>query len=297
MAEVQYNFRGAVWDYTYSSGPGSDVVFFQSPQRLWSDRRKSVVLRQVNSDAQNKVWVNKDASLVRRCHGNDGSDFPTLTDAHGLLIQDGFAVPADPAGERGALVPYHRGERVWIEQSLHPSDADDIVPVVSIDTLHHFTISSRYICFVPQLVRSGGPGKEDRFATLAGPVHEIADGGRRYATQAFFEWPAGHPEKATRQWDRWTPSGAAKPRALQEFRPLDDVDERRRQFRRHWAILSDRLSVALDDDDMDDDDVPQLSWSMHGLGSSSDSSEDTLDRQIGSFSADSPAVDVRSRPC
>lgn len=303
MAEVQYNFQSAVWDYTYSSGPDAGVVRFQSPQRLWSNKRKSIVLRQVNGEAENEVWVNRDASLVRRCHEANGgaTDFPTLADAHGLLVQDGWAVPAEWAGrlpEDGApLVPYHRGERVWIERAVGPSEAGDMIPVISIDTLQHFTISSRYICFVPQLVRRGAAGDDDHYATPAGPVHRTAEGGCQYLTQAFFEWPAGQPEKATWRFDRWKAARGEKSSALEEtFEPLKDVEERRGLFRQHWAILSDRLSVALDDD-VESDDFHMVDPYDH-LCSSSDSSEDTLDRHLAMCSEvhRRPIIQLRSRP-
>ncbi|KAF4124612.1 hypothetical protein GMORB2_5278 [Geosmithia morbida] len=297
MAEVQYNFQSAVWHYTYRHGPEAGVVFLESPQRFWSNQRGSIVLRQVNSTSANKAWVNRDPSLVKRCRsdldqssGDGRVDFPTLSDAHGLLIKNGWATPATECksgasptrhnnnddghggggGGGGAdrpLVPYRRGERIWVEHSLQPSDAegdDGSIPVISIDTLRHFRVPSRYICFVPQLVR---PSFETLplprgispsvFATPVGPAHDMSVRGCRYKMQAYFEWPSNQPARATCKWETWpslpssssaTAEGVVVPRLPTRFHPLADVEERRRLFRHHWAILSGQFSVALDDD-------------------------------------------------
>lgn len=293
MVEVQYNFQGSIWTYTYASGPGAGTIFFQSPQRSWSNRRKSLVVRQANSDKENEAWVNRDPSLLKRC-GDHDPGLPTLADAHGVIARDGWAPVIQPScgsteGDGAPLVPYHRGERVWVERSLSPIDTGESIPVISIDTLEFFRIPSKYICFVPQLVKVDQRGK-DYFATPAGPAHDITRDGRRCQAQAFFKWPAGRPQETTCEWDGWDPgTGETGPvsRRLDAYRPISDVHQRRQLFRQQWAVLSEDLAAAADDsDDSDDCDL------VAGGGSQFES----LPGQLAVESAGRGPVNVRTPP-
>lgn len=295
MVEVQYNFQGSIWTYTYASGPGAGTVFFQSPQRNWSDRRRSLVLRQANSDAENTVWVNRDPSLVKPCGDHDLA-FPTLVDAHGVIVRDGWGLAVEPScgspdGDGAPLIPYHRGERVWVEQSLSPMDRGESIPVISIDTLEFFRIPSKYICFVPQLVKPDKRGN-DYFATPAGPVRNVIDDGQQRRTQCFFKWPAGRPQAMTHEWVSWVP-GSGRPGA---YRDVSDVYERRRLFRQQWAILSDKLGASVDDgEDSDDLSLVMGDECQHELLAGSDCSESVLDRPLAIHSAERGPVNVSVR--
>ena len=298
MVEVQYNFQGSLWTYTYASGPDAGSVFFQSPQRCWSNRRKSLVVRQANSDKENKVWLNRDPSLLKRC-GDCDPVLPTLADAHGVIARDGWGTAVQPScgspeGDGAPLIPYHRGERVWVEQSLSPVDKGESVPVISIDTLEFFRIPSKYICFVPQLAKTDNRGI-DCLATPAGPVHNITRDGRQRQTQAFFKWPAGRPQETTREWDSWD-SGDAETlgaRKLNDYRHVSDVYQRRQLFRQQWAVLSENLAAAVDDgEDSDDCDLIVGDGCQLESLPVSDCSKDTLGKQLAGDSAKHGPVNV-----
>ncbi|VUC33172.1 unnamed protein product [Clonostachys rosea] len=258
MHEVRYNPEGAVWKYTYAEGSGSGRVFFQSPQRYWSKQRASLVLRQVNSTDENKVWINTDPSLVVRC--DESSSFPTPADAHGLILCGGQARSLSPS--RGQ-VTHHRGERIWVEHSVDPEcGPNGLIPVISLDTLEHFEIPHRNICFMPQVTRFDASGRQyygtpvgaARNRPSAEPQHRSQRQPQR--SQAYIEWPASKPQLALFQWHpcRSDTSEDTDP-SRHGLQLLESVEERRHLFQSNWAVISQDLRVPtppIEEDDVSD---------------------------------------------
>uniref|UniRef100_A0A8H7NKI2 Uncharacterized protein n=1 Tax=Bionectria ochroleuca TaxID=29856 RepID=A0A8H7NKI2_BIOOC len=245
MPEVQYNPQGAVWKYTYAEGSESGQVFFHSPQRHWSDQRASLVLRQVNSTDENKVWINTDPSLVVRC--DELNSFPTPEDAHGVIICSGLARSLSPSRIQ---VTHHRGERIWVEHTLNPEcGPNGLIPVISLDTLEHFEIPHRHICFVAQVTRFDALGSQ-YYGTLVGPAlnrqsvepqeHQSQQQPQR--SQAYVEWPASKPQLARFQWHPCRPdAGEDASSSRHGLQLLESVEERRRLFQTNWAVVSQHL--------------------------------------------------------
>ncbi|CAH0039254.1 unnamed protein product [Clonostachys solani] len=245
MREVQYNPQGAVWKYTYAEGSESGRVFFHSPQRHWSDQRASLVLRQVNSTDENKVWINTDPSLVVRC--DELNPFPTPADAHGVIVCSGLARSLSPSGRQ---VTHHRGERIWVEHSLDPEcGPNGLIPVISLDTLEHFEIPYRHICFVAQVTRFDAFGSQ-YYGTPVGPArnpqsiepqqHQSQQQPQR--SQAYVEWPASKPQLALFQWHPChSDTGEDTSPSHHGLQLLESVEERRRLFQTNWAVVSQHL--------------------------------------------------------
>jgi hypothetical protein len=249
MAEVVHSFRSPVWVWTYASGPDAGVTRFHSPQRFCIDDRTPLVLRQANGRAQNRAWVSSNpAAFVRHELGDD--KLPTIVDAHGVIARNGWSKSTwqyAAKGDEETYVPYHRGERVWIDQSLRPARTahSNRIGVISVDTLECFSIPSSYICFVPQLVRDANT-TWPTYATLAGPVHSEIWEGQARSIQAYFEWPAGSSSRAACRWDTWreTPGDRPESRALDAFDAILSVNERNRLFRLHWNIMTEALGQS-----------------------------------------------------
>lgn len=259
MVEAHYNFQCGAWQYTHATGPDAGRVIFHSPQRSWSKKHQSLVLRQANGDGENKVTVVKDPALFRRCGDDDKN--PIVLDAHAVIVRDGWARPVNPTcgpseGDGAPLVPYHRGERVWIEQSLDLNPDEDFhVPVVSLDSLELFKIPYKYMCFIPQLVKSDVLGNE-HFATPVGSINDITENNQHLRSQAYFVWPSGQPNKTLCQWDKWEASNENTSGELCRYSRLANTEERRCFFRQQWSILSeefeneDNYSMVDDADDV-----------------------------------------------
>ncbi|CAG9995828.1 unnamed protein product [Clonostachys byssicola] len=247
MPEVQYNPQGAVWKYTYAEGPESGRVFFHSPQRHWSDQRASLVLRQVNSTDENKVWINTDPSLVVRC--DELNSFPTPEDAHGVIICSGLARSLSPSHRQ---ITHHRGERIWVEHSINPEcGPNGLIPVISLDTLEHFEIPHRHICFVAQVTRFDAFGGQ-YYGTPVGPArnrqpvepqqHQSRQ--QSQCSQAYVEWPVSKPQLACFQWHpSHSDAGEDASSSLHGLQLLESVEERRRLFQTNWVVVSQHLQA------------------------------------------------------
>lgn len=238
MVVVNQLFRPTVWTYTFSNGPQAGKVFFHSPQSSWSDERKSIILRQAKSEHGKKAWLCRTKSLVTRCDGDRGA--PTSVDADGVIIQDGFGTALQPTcgsskGGGGApLVPYARGERIWVDHSLSPGHGFAI-PVISIDTLEFFLIPCKDICLVPQLLGVSDAGDQVFAAPTATTQSSVGLLGPR-CCQAYFEWPISQPEATVLKLDTWDLRGGGARRTLSRFRAIDDLDMRHRLFKQLWAL-------------------------------------------------------------
>lgn len=294
MTEYKYKPRVPVWKYTYKTGPERGSVLFESPQPAWNDERGSIVLRQTNDTEENKVWINLDPDLVERCDTGH-SAAPDYTDAHGLLVTDGFGWslqsyfgPRRRSG--GPLVAYTRGERVWVEHNMtHGLDANDYIPVISMDTLEPFFVPFDHVCYVPTLIRADAASGADFFATAAGPVKDLLrHGGQARRAQALFEWPAGRPERTRIIWAErsgetgYLMSQGGRPSAFCE---INDLDDRMDIFREEWSVLSQERQARNLIPKGDDDAYPE-----------SEGSSGLLDlAEVEGYYLDSPGPSTRAQ--
>ena len=247
MIDVDRDFGVEVWTYTYATGPQAGQVFFHSPQSSWSHESQSIVLRQVNSRDANNAWICGDSSLVTRLGGDD--ELPITIDVQGLIVKGGFGTAlyptcGNPNGDGAPLVPYGRGERVWVETSFNQHQNEHgLVPVISLDTLEAYTMPSEDICWVPQLVGTCRNGNQ-AFSVLVGPNRPSTGATGIHYTQTFFQWPVGQPQMAECHWDKWKVGDDTSGRKLARFQPIDNVNVRRDIFRQHWVLHLAKLGVT-----------------------------------------------------
>lgn len=254
MVQEQYSFQVAVWKHTYTPGlehtPEENQKIFHSPQQSWSQRHKAIVLRPVGADAVHGAWANTNPSLVSRSETDPG---PVFVDADGVIITNdwGEAIRQDGMTPEGALVAYHRGERIWVERSLEAgADEDGTIPVISLDSLEVFRIPLKHVCFVPQRSKTDEHGKRHYATTAVVVQHHLTtittvdidsdqDEDKEEALQGYFTWPVDEPDKLTLSWDGWWPFTSAKLlRNVSGYRPLWDLEARNHAFQQQWAAMA-----------------------------------------------------------
>ncbi|KAK7425802.1 hypothetical protein QQZ08_007651 [Neonectria magnoliae] len=270
MAELEPEFEIRVWRYTYAEGNGSGTILLNSPQESEEKCYDTLVLRQVNSDAKNKVWVQEEASqLFTRTEQPPGE--PLMDDAHGVIVRDGHTKTIPREGEKATTCTYSRGDRVWIERSLDPTHdiAQDgnRIPVISLESFAAFEIPFEYISFVPQFVKKDA--NSEHHAVAAGPILNVFQGKRKTKTQIYFRWLADKPEKVSYVWLNKKDKDDLK--ELNSYVQIEARDQKQEAFRNQWQALTKKLAglgLLFGDEIVEGPTDP--------LDSSSDSEEDDL---------------------
>lgn len=238
-----FDYQYPVWTYTCVDGPNAGDII----ETLPSSFNHGQSLCAVRNTASHRV----SAISFEKIPNNCGKDVAT-TNAHGIITQDGWGTAIYPSCslqgiDGAALLPYSIGERIWIEESLLPTDEDSHIPVVSLDTGNLFKMPSKHICYVPELKGSGANGAI-RYITIAGPIHAVIVDGQAWRIQGYLEQQDNQSPHAILKWKKWR-TGCSEG-GLSEFEPLKDEQERRRVFDNQWANLwvdSDHSSnTALD---------------------------------------------------
>ncbi|KAH6973535.1 hypothetical protein BKA56DRAFT_455681, partial [Ilyonectria sp. MPI-CAGE-AT-0026] len=241
MAELEPDFQLRVWRYTYTERSGGGTILLNSPQESQDERHDTLVLRQVNSDAENKVWIQEQASRFFRRHGQASAE-PLMDDAHGVLVRDGHAWTIPKQGEKAVTHEYCRGDRVWIDRSLVPThniekDGNKI-PVVDLESLNIFGVPFDYISFVPQLVKKDGSGEQH--AVAVGPILNTFIGKRKAKTQIYFRWPADKPDQVSYVWLNRKDKNDLK--EIKAFVEIECEVQKQEAFRHHWQALTKKLA-------------------------------------------------------
>ncbi|KAI9163355.1 hypothetical protein HJFPF1_04963 [Paramyrothecium foliicola] len=242
MADADRGFRVPVWKYTYATGKGAGEIFLHSP-KVANPVPGTLALRQINSEAVNKVWIAEDPTQFKRCDG-DGSE-EILDDAHGIILHDGWAQKLHDDESAGS-VSYKRGDRIWVERSLSPGQkALTKVPVINLDSLASFEMPIVDICFIAQLAKTDD--EENLLAVAVGPIVNYYFPKRKRMAQLFIVWPADEPnniEQAWESWDKGDKKTTPKKRFL-AFRRLDIYEEQWQIFRLQWSKLNRRYANQL----------------------------------------------------
>lgn len=225
-----YDYQHPVRTYK-STDPSHEGDILESPSQSLTSPQSLVVSRHASS---NRVTVTAARSLStlsnpEACTGT--------TNAHGVITRDGWGEAINPSytpdGHCVApLLPYSRGERIWIEESLLPTDEDHMIPVVTLDTGKFFRLSVNHVCLVADM-KKPDPGRAPQYATTAGPVHSVVVDGEAWKIQGYFEHSTRGPVLS---WAKWR-GGCSIIGGFAGFRPLRDEDERRRVFEEEWNSL------------------------------------------------------------
>lgn len=218
-----YDYQYPVWTYTCAEGPNAGDIL-ESPASSLSNCQPLCAVRNTSS---NRVSLIPSESLPAKREAN-----ATTTNAHGIITREGWGSAINPSylpeeKDGAPLLPYSRGERIWIEEGLLPTDEDDNIPVVSLDTGDAFRMPSQHICFVSDLKRTNQDGVT-HYATIAGPVHTVIVNGQAWKIQGYFERNPHHSRHPALKWKRWRTGCSSG--GLREFTPLKDEQEKRRVF-------------------------------------------------------------------
>lgn len=236
-----YDYRCPVWTYTCPDGPnGGDVI--ESPSPPCNNDQPFCA---VKNTSLNRV------SLINTNHlpAKRGED-TTTTNAHAIITRDGWGSAMNPFyspenRDAAPLLPYTRGERVWIEESLLPTDEGDLIPVVSLDTGNFFRMSTHHLCFVPDLSRIDEDGAPS-YATLAGPIQAVIVNGQAWKIQGYFERAPAQSPHLVLKWKKWRTGCSTG--GLREFNVLKDEQERRRVFENQWTHLWIESEACLEEE-------------------------------------------------
>ncbi|KAH7176580.1 hypothetical protein EDB81DRAFT_751916 [Dactylonectria macrodidyma] len=243
MAELEPDWQIQVWKYTYADG-GNDGenILLHSPQESEDKRRNTLVLRQVNSDAKNKVWVQGQASRLFK-RATHPSTEPLMDDAHGVLVRDGHAKAIPKEGETAFNHSYCRGDRVWIERSLVPNysiaDNENKIPVVDLESFDQFLVPFDYISFVPQLFKKDESGAEHH-AVAVGPILNMFLGKWKVEAQIYFRWPVEEPDKVSYVWLNGKDKADLK--EAKSFSRIETHAEKQEAFRNQWQALTKKCA-------------------------------------------------------
>lgn len=234
------NFRVRVWKYTYAEGICAGVIFLHSPQEPRDDP-STLVLRQVNSEAENLVWVEEDApKQFKGC--TEESDEPLMDDAHGVILRDGQAQTVARQDEKSRFCHYKRGDRVWVERSLAPSNNisndGNKIPVINLESKILFWIPFDYVCFVPHFDHKDSAG--DQFVANPGAVLDTFQGQRKTRSRLFFSWPATEPQNVKHMWLNLQDTEDAK--KITSFDRIESVEIKRQVFQKSWDAITKRLA-------------------------------------------------------
>ncbi|KAF7544665.1 hypothetical protein G7Z17_g9771 [Cylindrodendrum hubeiense] len=241
MAELEPDFQIRVWRYAYAEGSGGGAIVLNSPQESADKKHDTLVLRQVNSDAENKVWKQEQAShLFKRASQVPGK--PLMDDAHGVIVRDGHARTIPRQGEKAVTHEYCRGDRVWVERSLVPThdieEDGNRIPVVDLESLKIFEIPFEYISFVPQFIKKDDSG--EHHAVAVGPVLNTFLGKRKTKARVYFQWPADKPDKVSYVW--LNKKNKADLNEMKAFIQIEALDKKQEAFRNHWQALTKKFA-------------------------------------------------------
>ncbi|KAM5346833.1 hypothetical protein ACJ41O_009838 [Fusarium nematophilum] len=244
MPDSEPGFRVRVWRFTYKvEGEVGDPILLNSPQESPDRRYDTLILRQINSEAENKVWIQEEASKYFKRH-DDAPEGPLMDDAHGVIVRDGQARLIPRQGEKAATHAYRRGDRVWIDRSLVPTNHIDRdqnrVPVIDLESFRIFEIPFDYICFVPQLCKRDESG--EHHATAVGPILNTFLGKKKTKARIYFRWPAGKPEDVSFVWLNRKDKGDME--EMRSYATIQNFERKRRAFRNQWRVLTKRLAVV-----------------------------------------------------
>ena len=226
-----YDYQHPVRTYK-STDPSHGGDILESPSQSLTSHQGLVVSRHRSS---NRVTVTSARNLnslsrLEAC--------TATTNAHGVITRDGWGEAINPSYTPDGqcvspLLPYSRGERVWIEESLLPTDENHMIPVVTLDSGKFFRLSINHICLVADMKKAADPGCAPQYATTAGPVHSVVVDGEAWKIQGYFEHSTRGPVLS---WAKWR-SGCSVIGGFAGFRPLGDENERRRVFEGEWNSL------------------------------------------------------------
>ncbi|KAF7559488.1 hypothetical protein G7046_g4663 [Stylonectria norvegica] len=237
MVDSEPDFKIRVLKYTYAGGSGANTIFLHSPQESEDKTTGTLVLRQVNSDAENKVWIQEQSNQeFRRCY--QGPGLRTMDNAHGIIVRDGQTTTVPRHGEEPNTYHYKRGDLIWVERSLVPTNNtirdENSIPVIGLASLKLFEIPYNFICFVPQLIKRDKTG--DRYASTPGSVINTFQGKRKTKTRIYFHWSATKPEEVSYMWLNLKNKDDLK--TMRTFSKLEDPVEQRQVFRDLWGGLT-----------------------------------------------------------
>ncbi|RSL53766.1 hypothetical protein CEP53_007640 [Fusarium sp. AF-6] len=243
MDDLDPDFRVRVWRYTYKAeGHDGDPILLNSPQESPDERHDTLVLRQINSDAENKVWIQEQASQHFKRH-SDAPEGPLMDDAHGVIVRDGQAKMIPRQGERAATHDYKRGDRVWVERSLVPThniDKDENrIPVIDLESLRLFEVPYDYICFVPQLSKRSESG--EHHAAAVGSVLNTFQEKKKTKSRIYFRWMADTPDKVSYVWLNKKDKHDLE--EMRSYAKIQNLDRKRRVFRNQWQALTKKLAL------------------------------------------------------
>ncbi|KPM40432.1 hypothetical protein AK830_g6102 [Neonectria ditissima] len=240
MAELEPEFDIRVWRYTYTAGDGSGTILLSSPQQLGGENSDTLVLRQVNSDAENKVWVQEQASKLIKKTRQAGQ--PLMDDAHGVIARDGHTKTIPKDGEQATDYTYCRGDQVWVERRLVPThdieEYENKIPVVDLESSTVFEIPFNYISFVPQLVKKDNDG--EHHAVAAGPILDTFHNRRKTRSQIYFKWLANEPDKVSYVW--LDMKNRVDLEELNGYVRIEDRNQKQEAFRNQWQALTKKLA-------------------------------------------------------
>ncbi|KAJ4318772.1 hypothetical protein N0V84_006672 [Fusarium piperis] len=243
MDGLEPDFRVRVWRYTYKAeGHGGDTILLNSPQESPDEHNDTLVLRQINSDAENKVWVQEQASQHFKRHV-DAPEGPLMDDAHGVIVRDGHAKVIPRQGEMAVTHNYNRGDRIWIERSLVPThnidDDENRVPVIDLESLRVFELPYEYICFVPQLSKRSESG-EQHTAVVGSEINTFLDK-KKTKARIYFRWMADTPDKVSYVWLNKKDKHDLK--EMDSYAKIQSLERKRRLFGNQWHALTKRLAL------------------------------------------------------
>ncbi|CAM1502124.1 Fc.00g041080.m01.CDS01 [Cosmosporella sp. VM-42] len=270
MAGLEPDFKIRVWKYTYADVSGAGTIFLHSPQETEDKNNGTLILRQVNSEAENKVWIQENAvQLFKRSMQGPPEGF--LDEAHGVIIRDGQGKTLPGQNDKFAIHQYKRGDRIWVERSLVPTrdidKNDNMIPVINLEKLVLFEIPFDYICFVPQFTKTDGAGVQ--YAACPGSVLNTFLSKRKTKARIYFHWSADKPGKVSYMWLNKKDKDESK--TMDAFSQIERPEQRRQAFRNHWLALTKKyaeLGLLIGDE--------ILQGGADRFESSSDSSDEEL---------------------
>jgi hypothetical protein len=271
MADSEPDFQVPVWKFTYAEGSGAGTIFLHSPQEAEDKHYDTLLLRQINSDAENKVWIQDQASLhFKRCDQTDHDQL--MDDAHGVIARDGQAQTIVRQDEKPVVHNYKRGDRVWLERTLVPTHDigkdENKVPVIDLESFVLFWIPFQYICFVPQFTKKDLSGEQH--ASSPSAVLNTFQGKRKTKARIYFHWPVKDPQDVSYMWlDKKNKDDV---KTMKSFNSIQPLEARRKAFRQQWEALTKTLArsgLLLGDDVVEGD--------AYRFESSSDSTDEELE--------------------
>lgn len=276
MADSEPDFQVPVWKYTYAEGSGADTIFLHSPQEVEDQQHGTLVLRQINSDAENKVWIQDQASLhFKRCDQTDDDqdkDDQLMDDAHGVIARDGQAKAIVRQDEKPRVHNYKRGDRIWVERTLVPTydigKDENKIPVIDLESFVLFWVPFEYICFVPQFTKKDLSGEQHAASPSA--VLNTFQGKRKTKARIYFHWPVKNPQDVSYMWlDKKNKDDL---KTMRSFNTIQPLEARQKAFRRQWEALTKKLArsgLLLGDDVVEGD--------ANRFESSSDTTDEELE--------------------